>query len=116
VKNLVLYASHYFNDDKEFRAGVSRFMQEHNWTSVCLISPLTHPRLRRMAISLALDEVEGIHIFHQQQAAPRADTMRKRLCTAAEGALIFWDGRSAGTRKMIDMVEQKDIPFAVHIL
>jgi hypothetical protein len=49
-------------------------------------------------------------------AAPKADTLRKKMVDAADFALIFWNGRSAGTQKLIDMVEAKGIPFVVHLV
>jgi hypothetical protein len=41
---------------------------------------------------------------------------RRRAVAYSTHAWILWDGRSRGTAELIDMVERKGIPFAVHIM
>jgi hypothetical protein len=42
-----------------------------------------------------------------------ADLLRDKLVDVSTHALFFWDGKSAGTAKLIDMVEEKGIPFRI---
>lgn len=43
-----------------------------------------------------------------------AGPMRNRqMAEVADGAVVFWDGRSRGTRSMIEYLHQKGVPFVV---
>lgn len=115
MKEIIVYASGGFSDRGALVDGLLMYCREHKLgsQSICLLTPHKHTWLRHSCIDIALDNEL---IFHSSVTANSAERLRTKLCNKAEGALIFWDGRSAGTRKLIDKVEKLDIPFAVHIV
>lgn len=115
MKEIIVYATRGFSDRVALVDGLLRYLRVHELGSqpVGLRTPHKHAWLRHSCIDIALD---NDLIFHSSVAASSAERLRTKLCQKAEGALIFWDGKSAGTRKLIDKVEKLDIPFAVHIV
>ena len=54
--------------------------------------------------------------INKRSGAGAAERQRQDAVNLATHAIIFWDGRSRGTARLIDMVEAKGIPFIVHMV
>lgn len=115
MKKIIVYASAAFHDESMVREALKQFVKENKieGEEVCLYTPRRQRRLVGICSKMAMEVTE---VFHTSNVAAHAESLRDKLCKGAHGALIFWDGRSVGTQKLIDKVERLDIPFAVHVL
>jgi hypothetical protein len=94
---------------------IGKFIVKHRWTNegICLVTSRKNSQVRALCSTLA-------QMHHRISATSHigrtAEAVRDKMCLDADGAVILWDGKSRGTQTLIDKVERRDIPFAVHIL
>jgi hypothetical protein len=88
------------------------FLDQHRDNqNIYTLASRKHMAMDRM-VAGTLTDGRKRHITVRGQTV---QNIRASLLHQATHALIFWDGKSQGTRKFIDMVEEKKIPFAVCI-
>ncbi len=112
-----IYASSDFPPDvaNEIVVGnaMKDFVDEHrdNQVASCCFSD----RQRRLGVAIRKSFGPAGFFDNTAISSSTIDGDRKKLLERSTHALIFWDGKSAGTKKFIDMVEEKGIPFGIHI-
>jgi hypothetical protein len=114
LKKIIIHGYEGFDNKRILAEALADFIKARGWKkeTICLHTVRKHKFLCRSCQRLALD-VPSIH--HRSIGRTSADALRGELCDRADGAVIFWNGKSLGTKRLIDMVEERDIPFSVHI-
>ena len=105
VKYAHLALAQFLHSSKEFN-GLEPFLMVYSDRNAALGN-----MVRNLGLAIGPAAWEGYN-------ARSAPTLRQRLLNLPHvcGAIVFWDGKSRGTKTMIDMIEKKGIPFAVHMI
>lgn len=106
---IAVCASDSFGSGSQFITEANAFMKDIDdggEAGVKLYFPNKHTRLKEI-----LRNAFRTHGWYRYPIVGPAAEARRKLLDSADNVLIFWDGQSAGTKKLIDVAEKEGKNF-----
>tara|TARA_R110002096_G_scaffold338000_1_gene531284 strand:+ start:333 stop:683 length:351 start_codon:yes stop_codon:yes gene_type:complete len=107
---LIIAGSRNFTDYQKLKTECSQFLQEHK--NIEIVSGGHYKGADRLGIQYAKEKGFNLIKFPAEwnKLGKAAGPIRnKEMANYADALIVFWDGKSSGTKNMIQLAKQKGI-------